>query len=107
VAVASGHMKTLTPYDLLQGLPLHGFTSSPIVHTRRVPPFMAQSRLGAFRRQRRELFLLPASQASIFNPLDYRELRSCCCHQCLRRGYSINASRFSFTWQTEWTLVWS
>jgi len=28
----------------------HGFTSSPTVHTRRVPPCMAQSRLGAFPR---------------------------------------------------------
>ena len=31
---------TLTPFDLLQGLPLlatHGFTSSPILHTHRVP----------------------------------------------------------------------
>jgi len=28
----------------------HGFTSSPIVHSHRVPPCMAQSRLGAFPR---------------------------------------------------------
>jgi len=43
----------LTPFDLLQGLPLqatHGFTSSPILHTRRVPPCMVQSRLGAIPR---------------------------------------------------------
>jgi len=57
--------------------------SPPIVHSRRVPPCMAQLRLGAF--LRRELYLLPASGASIFNPLDHRELRSHCCHQCLRR----------------------
>jgi len=51
VAVASaGPYAMLTPFDLLQGLPLratHGFTLSLIVHTRRVPPCMAQSRLGA------------------------------------------------------------
>ena len=50
---SAGLYATLTPFDLLQGLPLqvtHGFTSSPIVHTHRVPPCMAQSRLGAFPR---------------------------------------------------------
>ena len=34
---------TLTPFDLLQGLPLwvtRGFTSSPIVHIHRVPHMM-------------------------------------------------------------------
>jgi len=50
VAVASaGTYATLTPFYLLQGLTLqatHGFTSSPTVHTRRVPPCMEQSRLG-------------------------------------------------------------
>jgi len=51
VAVASaGPYITLAPFDLLQGLPLwvtHGFTSFPILHTHRVPPCIAQSRLGA------------------------------------------------------------
>jgi len=57
----------------------------PIVHTHRVPPCMVQSRLGAFLRYRREFYLIPASQASIFNPLNHRELHSHCCHQCLNR----------------------
>jgi len=52
VAVASaGLYATLTPFDLQQGLPLratHGFTCHS-TH-RRVPPCMAQSRLGAFPR---------------------------------------------------------
>jgi len=77
----------LTP-DLLQDLSLrvtHEFTSSPIVHTCRVPPCMLQSRLGDIPRWRRELYLLPASRASILNPLDHRELCLCCCHQCLCR----------------------
>jgi len=62
----------------------HGFTLSPIVHIRRVPPCMVQSSLGAVPRERKELYLLPASRASIFNPLDHRELCSRCCHQRLR-----------------------
>jgi len=51
--VSAGSYAMLTPFDLLQGLPLratHGFTSSPIVHTCRVPPCTAQSRLGAIMR---------------------------------------------------------
>ena len=38
-----------------------------------------------FMKQKSKLYLLPASLASIFNPLDHRELCSHCCHQCLRR----------------------
>ena len=51
-----------------------GSPHPPIVHTWRVPPCMVQSRLGAFPRYRRELYLLPAFRASIFNPLDHRRL---------------------------------
>ena len=51
-AVASaGPHATLTPFDLLQGLPCgRHMGSPPILYTRRVPPCMAQSRLGAFPR---------------------------------------------------------
>jgi len=63
----------------------HRFPSSPIVHTHRVLPCMVQSRLRAVPRQRKQLYLLPASRASIFNPLVHRELHSCCSHQCLHR----------------------
>ena len=46
--------------------------------------------------QRRELYLLPAYRASIFNPLDHRQLHSRCCHQCLRRSTSV--AQHSVAW---------
>jgi len=79
---SAGPYATLTPFDLLQDLPLratHGFTSthpqSSSLH--------GAVKAGSLSEIERELYLLPASRASIFNPLDHRELRSHCFHQCL------------------------
>jgi len=78
---------TLTPFHLLQGIPLRSDTWVHLIPHSTHP--QSSSLHGAVKAgslsEIDELYLLPASRASIFNPLDHRELRLHCCHQCSHR----------------------